>query len=370
VNANSIRAVVAVVALAICAPAASPQANLTRAEGRVTDAGKSLPGVRVILSHQDTLQVYRATTDKYGEFFISDVARGPYVVSVLNAAGDTLFRKTLELASAPDAPIHLDIEISPAPAGPASSPAPATPPATARSAKNSRNAQLDTLIGRYDSALRASDPQAEIAALKAIVAADPTRWDYFDALGNVQMNLGEYENAAQSFDKGIEAAQQFASGTASNESNILQSDRDRAKEGMAEMLVNQGKAFLKLKKNNEAIAAYTKAAELARDPATAYFNLCVIHYNTRSLDGALEACDKAIAANPGRADAYFIKGSLLVAGSKPDVNGKVTAPSGTAEALNKYLELAPQGAHANEVKQMLERIRPRAEASGKSGKRP
>lgn len=365
-KANSIRTLVTVVALALCAPAASPQASLTRAEGRVTDAGKSLPGVQVILSHQDTLQVYRATTDKYGEFFISDVARGPYVVSVLNAAGDKLFRKTLDLASAPDAAIHLDIDVSNAPAGPPSKPAPATAPA----AQNARDAELDALIRRYESALRAGDPQAEIAALKAIVAADPTRWDYFDALGKVQLDLGDYENAAQSFDKGIQATQQFLSGTPSKESNILKSDRDRAKAGMAEMLINQGNAFLKLKKNSEAIEAYTRAAELAQDPANAYFNLCVIHYNARNIDRALDACDKTIAADPGRADAYFIKGALLIEQAKPDKNGKVTAPPGMADALKKYLELAPHGAYANNAKQMLDYIGAQAGSPDKSGKRP
>lgn len=369
---KSIHTLLAVIAFALCAPAAWPQASLTRAEGRVTDAGKSLPGVQVILSHQDTLQVYRATTDKYGEFFIPDVARGTYVVSVLSAAGDKLFRKTLELASAPDAAIHLDIEVSVAAAGPPSKPAPAAAPApaTAPAPPSARDAELDTLIRRYESALRAGDHQAEIAALKAIVAADPTRWDYFESLGDAQLNLGEYENAAQSFDKGIQAAQQFLSGTTSNESNILKSDRDRAKAGMAAMLVSQGNAFLKLKKNNEAVAAYTRAAELAPNPATAYFNLCVIHYNTKSFDGAMDACDKAIAADPNNADAYFIKGSLLFAGSKSDKNGKVTAPPGTADALNKYLELAPQGAYANNAKQMLEYIGARAASSDKSGKRP
>ena len=53
------------------------------------------------------------------------------------------------------------------------------------------------------------------------------------------------------------------------------------------------------------------------------------------------------------ADAYFINGSLLVADSKTDMNGKIAAPPGTVEALRKYLEHAPNGAHVNDVQQML-----------------
>lgn len=70
----------------------------------------------------------------------------------------------------------------------------------------------------------------------------------------------------------------------------------------------------------------------------------------------MDACDKALTTDPNKADAWFIKGSLLVAESKTDKSGKVIAPPATAEALNKYLELAPDGAHVNDVKQMLDYI--------------
>jgi tetratricopeptide (TPR) repeat protein len=119
------------------------------------------------------------------------------------------------------------------------------------------------------------------------------------------------------------------------------------------MLINEGNAYLKLHKNKEAIDAYNKAASMDPNPARAYFNLCATQYNIGNVEGALHACDKAIAADPSKADAYFIKGSLFVADSKTDMNGKITAPPGTVEALSKYLELAPNGAHANDVRQML-----------------
>ena len=363
------RTLLAVAALALCTSAVWSQADTTRLDGRITNAGKSLVGVQVIFSQLDTLNVYRATTDKYGTISILDVPRGTYVVSVLNAAGDKLFRKTLDLTSAPDAPIRLDLEISGAPAAPvpsASSPAPAAAP----SPESAREAEIDAQIRRYESAVRAGDHQTEIAALKAIVAADPARWDYFESLGNAQFSLGDFENAAQSFDKGIQAAQQFLSNTASDRSVITKSDRDRARAGMSQMLLNQGNAFLKLKKNDEAISAYTRSAESAANPAAAYFNLCIIHYNARDVARAVDACDKTTAADPGKAEAYFLKGAMLFTEAKPDKNGKVTAPPGTSEALHKYLELAPQGSYASNAKQMLEYIGAKPAAPEKSVKKP
>src|SRR6202167_868771 len=372
-NAKSIRTLLVTVALALCAPAGWSQATLTRADGRITDSGKSLPGVQVILSHQYTFEVYRATTDKYGTFSIPEVARGTYLVSVLNAAGDKLFRKTLALTSAPDAPIRLDIDISGAPPGPpASSPTPLPPsPAAAPAPQDEKNAeQLDTLIRRYNSALRAGDDQAVIAALKAIVAADPTRWDYFEALGETQMTIGDYGPAAESYEKGIEVVQRFLSSNPANGSEILKSDRDRAQAGRVHMLINQSNSYLKLKKNNEAIEASTKAAELAPDRATGYFNLCVMHYNTQTLDGAVDACNKAIAANPNQADAYFIEGALLFSATKTNIDGSLTVAPGTVETLKKYLEVAPSDAHATEVKQMLEYLGAWAGSSRNTGKQP
>jgi tetratricopeptide (TPR) repeat protein len=99
------------------------------------------------------------------------------------------------------------------------------------------------------------------------------------------------------------------------------------------------------------------------NPATAYFNICATQYNSGNTEGALAACDKAIAADPNRADAYFIKGSLLIASSTTDKDGKVKPAPGTAEALNKYLELAPDGSHANDVKQMLAYIGSKVEST-------
>jgi hypothetical protein len=40
-------------------------------------------------------------------------------------------------------------------------------------------------------------------------------------------------------------------------------------------------------------------------------------------------------------------------------------PAGTADALKKYLELSPNGPHANDVKQMLEMIGAKIEKSGR-----
>ena len=69
---------------------------------------------------------------------------------------------------------------------------------------------------------------------------------------------------------------------------------------------------------------------------------------------AAEAFNKAIAAEPTRADAYYWKGANLISMASTDsATGKIIAPDGTAEAFQKYLELQPAGPHADEAKAML-----------------
>jgi len=62
-----------------------------------------------------------------------------------------------------------------------------------------------------------------------------------------------------------------------------------------------------------------------------------------------------IAADPTKADAYYWKGVNMI--GKATLKGdKMVAPDGTADAFNKYLELAPTGTYAEPAKQMLASI--------------
>jgi tetratricopeptide (TPR) repeat protein len=119
----------------------------------------------------------------------------------------------------------------------------------------------------------------------------------------------------------------------------------------------EGNIYLKLRKNPEAIDAFTKAAAMSPNPAVAYFNLCATSFNAGDTAAALPACDKAIAADPTKADAYFVKGSVMLGSGTVDAKGKFVVPKGTVETLKKYLELQPNGAHASDVKEMLNAIK-------------
>ncbi|HLW51995.1 MAG TPA: tetratricopeptide repeat protein [Candidatus Angelobacter sp.] len=356
-------------------------------QGKVTDKGSPLAGVTVIYTNPNTGRQIKLKTDKKGAYYSIGVPFDTYDVTVVDASGKEIYvHKGLPVAqSGGDVTTTWDIDISqggsgklaggpgggalgqaaPSDKGKSTQPQVSKEEIEKIKAQNAKAESINALIAQYQAALAAKDWKAAIPPLQGMTTADPGRWEYFQALGNMQLNDGQYEEATQSYEKGIQVAQGYVSGATPKDPKNPNSDPAKAKAGIGQMLTNQGNAYLKLKKNTEAVAAYTKAAEMDPNPGTAYFNLCATQYNSGNTEGALAACDKAIAADPTRADAYFIKGSLMIAGSSADKDGKIIAPPGTSEALNKYLELAPDGGHANDVKQMLAYIGSKIETTYK-----
>ncbi|HKF23067.1 MAG TPA: tetratricopeptide repeat protein [Candidatus Angelobacter sp.] len=330
-------------------------------EGKVRDGNKPLADVWVLLTLQDTGKASKIKTDKSGNFVSIGLARGVYTVEVIDAAGNTICREqNQQIGGEGGAPVKVDLDVS----GPCKAKAVTKEDVERIKAENAKATSINALISQYNTLQQAGNWKDAEPILKQMVAAEPNNWRFYQALGAAQFNQGEYEDSVASYDKGIQAAQGVvSSGSTGKDANKPEADPVKAKQGVGQMLASQGNAYLKLKKNPEAIAAFTKAAEMDPNPGIAYFNLCATQYNTGNTEGALAACDKAIAADPNKAEAYFIKGSLLMGAGKLDAQGKYVPPAGTAEALNKYLELAPNGQHVGDVKQMLEAIGAKIETS-------
>jgi tetratricopeptide (TPR) repeat protein len=371
----------------------------TRVRGKITSGGKPVPNAQVVLTSTTTGKVYKLKADKDGQFVSIGIAIDQYNMEVDSATGEKLYEQTISVAGKEgeqdlSADVGEGIKVS--------------KEIERIKAENAKATSINVLIRQYTEAISAKDlsdktyqtastplkgkqDQASADELKKLtdqhdadvqkawtdaetaaqqmVAADPKRWEYFQALGGVKNNLKKYQEAVDNYEKGIQLAEAAAAGNAPKSGGNAP-DPAKAKAAIGQMLGGEGNAYLKLSKPKEAIEAFTKAAERDPNPGTAYFNLCATQYNTGNTEGALAACDKAIAADPTRAEAYFIKGSLMMGASTMDKQGKLQAPAGTAEALNKYLEIAPTGSHVNDVKEMLAAIGAKIETtySGKKKK--
>ena len=130
---------------------------------------------------------------------------------------------------------------------------------------------------------------------------------------------------------------------------------------------------------DEAVGEFTTAAELNdknpgdpkhNDNAGMYwYNAGAVLTTQGKPDEAIAAFDKAIAANPNKAEAYYQKGINLIGKAKVDKDGRMSAPEGTAEAFQKYLELSPNGQFAEPVKEMLAMLGAKVETQyGAAGK--
>ena len=231
----------------------------------------------------------------------------------------------------------------------ASAPSPAPANATLAQQAVAKAQNENAIISQVQAAQTAKDwPKAD-SLLTQLTAMDPTDWQYQQALGDVRLNEGKYAEAAQSYAAALAIAAKAEVTPALHQA-------------MAAMYSNQGNAFVKLKKDDEAFKAYTQAAQISEGAAaaTAWSNVCVEGFNASKGKEALEACNKAIAADPSKANAWFIKGSILMGDSDEDANGKPLPPPGTVEAFKKYLSLEPRGPHASDAQQMLDYL------SGKS----
>ncbi|HMC30247.1 MAG TPA: tetratricopeptide repeat protein [Candidatus Angelobacter sp.] len=347
--------------LALGAGAAWPQATAAKIQGKVTDGGKPVANAQVVLTNKDNGRTYKFKTDNNGQFNGVGIQFGTYDEEVISASGDKLFKQpSVQVTGEGGTVQDLSVEVSSGKSGAAAGPS----KEEMEKLKAEREKALgeNTLISQLNPALQAKNWEAAEPILRQLVTINPNRWEYQQALGNTLLSLGKFDESVATYEKAIPLAENAPK-------TDPKADPAKSKAAVAQMLTNEGNAYLKLKQNDKAVAAYTKAAEMDPNPSTAYFNLCATQYNTGNTQGALAACDKAIAADPNRADAYYIKGSLMMGDSKQDKEGKLQAPPGTAEALNKYLELEPDGKHANDVKQMLAFIGAKIETTYKEKKK-
>jgi tetratricopeptide (TPR) repeat protein len=355
-------ALLAVLACAL-ARAQTPTGEI---KGTVTDSSKPLAGAVVNLANAHAGKSFKIKTDDFGRFVLQDAPYGYYDLDVVSADGDRLLKQQISITpagTARTATLNIDVSQSKTTSLPGDPETYGTlrtlPEPNLKNKRqqikeihrqNEKVSEMNALILQANAAVLDQRWQEALAPLQELTAMDLDNWEYLGELGDVQYRLGQYQEAIGNFESGILAAGDV-SGIAPKTADA---ESARKKAGVVRMLNNEGNAYNKLHRTKEAMAAYTKAAALASDPSMAYFNLCVTQYNMKNVEGTIAACDKASAVDPSKAEVYYFKGALLVYANQPALTGKMTAPpAGAAEALKKYLELAPDGEHAKEVREML-----------------
>lgn len=288
-----------------------------QAEGKVTQEGSPLANAPVIFTNTETGKVFKTKTDKGGEFKLLGVPYATYQVDVLNEKGEKLYsdRHTLGTGNTTDSN-YLDISASKEPITDSKFglPQPAAPKLTKEQlakiqADNKKIAGLNSLITDAQNARQAQDwPKAE-NALKQLIAAAPdtSRWDFYMALGEAQSKSNKLDEAVQTYDKGVQVAQSLISGSSPADPKVPSLNPTAAKQGAGRMLTAQGNAYMKLQKQDEAIASLKKATEIDPSSALYSYNLCGVEFNAQKFDDAKTACNNYLKLEPSGTHAEEVK---------------------------------------------------------------
>jgi tetratricopeptide (TPR) repeat protein len=159
-------------------------------------------------------------------------------------------------------------------------------------------------------------------------------------LGQAQALLKKYDEAETAYKKTLEL-----DAASKKPRPDLQG---MANAGLGEVYARNGKI-------PEANAAYDAAAKANPPMASTYLkNEAVIFFNLGNGDAQVAAADEAIKVDPAQPLPYYLKGQGLIQKATIDPKtGKMILPDGCAESYQKYLDLAPTGLYAGEVKAIL-----------------
>ena len=287
-------------------------------EGKVTMEGSPLANAQVVLTNADTGKTYKTESEKSGDFSLVGVPYGNYQVEVVGDKGEKLFSEKTSLGTGNStASNFLKIDIIKGAALP-DAPKLTKEQIAKIEADNKKIAGLNSLINDAQNARKAQDwPKAE-SAFKQLIAAGPdtSRWDFYMFLGEAQSKSNQLQDAAQTFEKGIQVAESVASGAMPPDPKNPQSTPAAAKAGEVRMLTSQGSIYLKLQKQDEAIAALKKAVALDPSSALGQYNLCGVEYTAQKFDDAKTTCNKYLQLEPSGAHSEEVKAFLTQMGQK------------------------------------------------------
>jgi len=124
-------------------------------------------------------------------------------------------------------------------------------------------------------------------------------------------------------------------------------------QGMAQ--AGLGEVYARTGRVSEANAAYDSAAKLDLSRAGFYYrNEAIVFFQLGNGEAQVAAAEQAIQVDPTNALIYYLKGNGLVQKTTLDPKtSRLMAPPGCVEAYEKYLELAPNGPYASDVRKIL-----------------
>jgi len=343
--------------LCLSVPAFSQTSTI---EGIVKDPdGKVLQGAIITIDRTDIKGHYTVKTDKkghYGHYGLPLGGTFDVTVSVDGQVKDGV--KGVHTKGEP-ATVNFDLKNAQQAAAGAAPGAPA--PEADRSLTKEQKAELEKqqkareaqlaknkeLNDAYTAGRAALDAKMYDAAIEPLVKAsmlDDKQVAVWSSLADAYIGAAGTKSGADAsalYDKGFDAYKKAI----------------ELKPDDAAYYNNYALALAKDKKIDEAKQNLDKAAQLDPPGAGKYFyNLGALLVNSAQNDAAGEEFKKAIDADPNYADAQYQYGVYLTSKASTDPSGKIVPAPGTIDALQKYLQLKPDGPFAGSAKELIAQL--------------
>ncbi len=326
---------------------------------------KPVLGAVVGFDRLDNKNHYDATTDKKGYYQLATLPTGDYSMTV-KVDGQLRDRREYihispgrQSATAGNNALGLSFNLKPAEVMQAEIKKEAASAPVDDKVAKAREAQEQArkaLMDSYASGKEALDAKKYDEAVTQLTKAselDPKQAAVWSSLADAYMGIARgqkssevaptYEKAIAAFNKAIE----LQPTNAGNYNNF------------ALALAASGKI-------DEAQQNLAKAIEIDPQGAGKYhYNLGAFLMNASKSDAAADEFRKGIAADPNYAESYFYLGSVLAGKSTIDASGKMTPPDGTIDALQKYLQLKPDGPNAQPAKDLIAALGSKVEVNFK-----
>jgi len=368
--------VVAVAAL--CVPPVFAQATGT-VKGVCKDMeGKPIAGANLEWVNTDNGRKYNLKTNKKGEYFSLGIEIGKYKVT-LTQDGKQLDSVNNFPVGGDEVTLDFDLKKSQVEAAQQKGITPEQlkqmQEQQAKAAKETNTVKvLNEKLAVANQAMQTGDFETAVNTLNEATQMDPTRDLLWARLGDAHLSSAPKQtDAAERAKRYTDAVSDYQKAIDLKKKVMETSPKPEDAKSLAAYYNNLGQAEARTGQLEESVKAYDQAAAL-NPPGAAqyYYNQGAVLTNSGKVDEANTAFDKSIAADPTKAEAYYQKGVNLINKATTDPKtGKVIPAPGTAEALNKYLELQPTGQFAEGAKGMLQYIGSSIETSyGSSKKKP
>ena len=304
----------------------------------------------VIIERQSVKGVYQTKTGKKGDFVYVGLPLDVYKVTLQDPNGKTLFyiTKKAEMGE----PTQLDFDL-PKEMTQAQKEAASNPAAQQQKAQQEKEQKEFTGLKQVFEQAQALDNQKQYAEAAAMYQkAEPF------AKGKNQGVILEHEalsyQNAKMYDQAVATYQKLITADPAN----------------ASYHSNLGTTYAMMGKPADAEAECAKAAQAGpADGSKCYFNLGAIAHNSGRMDDAANAFKKVTELDPKNADAFFLEGQALMGKATMSADGKIVPAPGTLEALQAYLQLAPNGPHAAEAQGMVQSLTGQVQTEFKNTKK-